>query len=215
VIILRALTCIAVSGLAACGPPPTNTTVGDIDPAVTTALSDPIMTDPQLESRADTDSLRPAPQPIQALAPPGEPDPLRGNAPPTVVARAGRMIAEHDAKSFAGCNPAVSYTVGWSNRLPEGLALPADARVTEAAGSDSQSCGLRIVAFAAASAPTTMIDTYRRAAVSGGFTATEAHQGAITVVKARRAADGAAFLATIGDATAGGSSIDLLTNRGR
>lgn len=212
---LRALSFLVVSGLAACSSPPANTVADDVEPGVTAALADPIMTDPQLESRADTDSLRPAPQPIQALAPPGEPDPLRGNALPTVVARAGLMIAEHDAKSFAGCNSRVSYTVGWSNRLPEGLALPADARVSEAAGSDGQGCGLRMVAFAAASSPTTMIDTYRRAAASGGFTASEVQRGNTTVLRARRAADGAAFLATIGDSTAGGSSVDLLTNRGR
>ena len=212
---LRNLIFLAVLSLAACGSPPANTTVDDVDPAVTSALADPIMTDPELEGRSDTDSLRPPPQPIQALAPPGEPDPLRGDASPVLAARAGRTIADHDARSFAECSRAVSYTFGWSNRLPEGLALPTDAQVTEAAGSNSRTCGLRLVAFAAATPTTGMVDTYRRAATSGGFLATEAHAGKTIIVKALRTADGAAFIASIGATTAGGSSVDLMTNRGR
>lgn len=212
---LRNLTFLAVLSLAACGSPPANTTADDVDPAITSALADPIMTDPNLEGRSDTDSLRPAPQPIQALVPPGEPDPLRGDAPPTLAARAARTIAVHDAKSFADCNRAVTYTFGWSNRLPDGLALPNDARVSEAVGSDSPNCGLRLVAFATVSAPAKLLDTYRHAATSAGFTAIETRAGTTTIFKARRAADGAAFIASIGDTTAGGSSVDLLTNRGR
>jgi hypothetical protein len=212
---LRNLVFLAGLSLAACGSPPANTAAEDVDPAVTSALADPIMTDPQLEGRSDTDSLRPAPQPMQALAPPGEPDPRRGDALPTLAARAARTIAEQNAKSFVGCSFAVSYTVRWSYRLPEELALPTGATVSEAAGSDSQDCGLRLVAFSATSAPTTMVDTFRRTATSDGFTVTEAREGNTTIVKARRSADGAAFIASIGGAAAGGSSVDLLTNRGR
>jgi hypothetical protein len=212
---MRSLTLIIVLGLAACGSPPANTTADDVDPALTTALADPIMTDRQLEGRADTDALRPAAQPIQALTPPGEPDPLRGDAPVTIVARAGRTIANHDSKSFSSCDLTVSYTIGWSNRLPDGLGLPADARVSEAAGSNSPTCGLRLVAFSAASAPAAVAETYRRAATSGGFAATEAREGNNVIVKAIRAADGAAFLASIGDGPGGGSNVDLIANRGR
>jgi hypothetical protein len=212
---LRNLSFLAVLSLAACGSPPANTIADDVDPAVTSALADPIMTDPQLDGLSDTDSLRPAPQPIQALAPPGEPDPLRGDAPPTLAARGRRLIADHDANSFANCSRAVSYTFGWSNRLPEGLTLPADARVSEAAGSDSSNCSLRLVAFAAASTPSSVVEIYRRAATSGGFTVTETRAGDTTIVRARRAADGSAFIASVGDTTAGGSNVDLLTNRGR
>ncbi len=93
--------------------------------------------------------------------------------------------------------------------------MPTEARVSEGAGSDNQSCGLRLVAFATASPPNTVVDTYRRAALSGGYSVAEARVGDTTVIKARRATDGAAFIASIGSATGGSSSVDLTTNRGR
>ena len=105
------------------------------------------------------------------------------------------------------------YSYGWAAALPADLTLPAEARVAEAAGSDKGGCALRLVAWSAALPPETVIDTYRRTAKASGFGLTEASAANATVLTGTRR-DGAAFIATVAGGD-GGSSVDLVTNRGR
>ena len=201
--------------LSGCGASPTGNANGSaVDPAVTSALADPLMTDPQLDRRSNTDVLRPADEPYQAMTPPGSPDPTRGDALPTVVARAKLAMAGDRASAFAGCDPGAAYSYGWADRLSPELALPAEAQVAEAAGSNTAKCQLRIVAYSTALAPNAILDTYRRVAKAGGYANSETQKGTATTLTANRSRDGAAFVMTVA-ATGNSSSVDLVSNRGR
>ncbi len=197
--------------LTGCGTSPAaGTNHSDVDPAVTSALADPLMADPQLDGRSNNGALRPADQPYQAMVPPGAPDPLRGDAPPTVVARVRPLLGT----SFGGCDFGLRYSYGWAARLAPDLTLPPEAHVAEGAGSDAKGCSLRLVAYSTPIGPEAAADVYRRIAKAGGYALSERRLGPATVVSATRAADGAAFVASV-TAPDGGSAVDLASNRGR
>jgi hypothetical protein len=209
---MRRLTAaLTLALLSACGTTPSaKSNSNDVDPAITSALADPLMADPQLDGRSNNGALRPADQPYQAMVPPGSPDPLRGDAAPTVLARIKPMLGS----TFSGCDLGVRYSYGWAARLSPDLTLPPEARVAEAAGSDATGCGLRLVAYAAPIGPEAAADAYRRVAKAGGYALSERKLGPATIITATRAADGAAFVASV-TAPDGGSAVDLATNRGR
>ena len=207
----RALPLLLIALLSGCGSSPSGkANPNDVDPAVTAALADPLMADPQLDRRSNDGALRPADEPYRAMVPPGSPDPLRGRALPTVLARTRAITGN----GFAGCSFDVRTSYGWAARLSPDLTLPAEAQVAEAAGSDTATCRLRLVAYSAPLASDAILDTYRRAAKAGGYAASERQQGPATVLTATRARDGAAFLASVTPAGSG-SSVDLADNRGR
>ncbi len=211
----RLLPIITTALLAGCGSTSTNSAnTSNVDPAVTAALADPLMADPQLDRRANRDALRPADEPYQALVPPDSASPLRGDAPPTILARAKLAIGGDRSGAFVDCNLDVRYSYGWADRLAPDLALPAEAQTVEAAGSDTGKCQFRVVIYSASLAPDALLDTYRRAAKTGGYAQSEAAQGAATTLTAIRKRDGAAFITTVG-AGDGGTMVDLVSNRGR
>ncbi len=203
-----ALTLILLSG---CGSSPTTrANNADTDPAVTSALADPLMADPRLDGQSNNGAIRPADQPYQAMIPTGMPDPLRGDAPPTVLARTRPLLD----RNFRGCDFGVRYSYGWAARLPGDLALPTEARVAEGGGSDAPGCALRLIAYSTPTGPEAAADVYRRIAKAGGYALSERKLGPATVISAARAADGAAFVASV-TAPDGGSAVDLASNRGR
>jgi hypothetical protein len=207
----RALPLLLLALLTGCGSSPSGkANTSDVDPAVTSALADPLMADPQLDRRSNDGALRPADEPYRAMVPPGVPDPLRSGAAPTVVARARTL----GGPGFADCDFSARYSYGWAARLPTDLTLPSEAQVAEAAGSDTPKCNLRVIAFSASTGPEAILDSYRRIAKAGGYTSSERKQGPATVLTATRSRDGAAFVASV-TAPDGGSAVDLVTNRGR
>lgn len=206
---------LILAALTGCGSSPSATAnSSNVDPAVTSALADPLMADPQIDRRANRDALRPADEPYQAMIPPGSPNPLRGDAPPTIVARARLAVAGDRSGMFDGCSLDVRYSYGWADRMSRVLILPAEAQVAEAAGSDANNCQLRLIAYSASLAPDDVLATYRRIAKSGGYVPNEAVQGGATSLTATRKRDGAAFVVTV-SAGDGGSLVDLVSNRGR
>ncbi len=99
--------------------------------------------------------------------------------------------------------------------MADGLSIPAGALVSEAAGRDSQHCGLGVVGVGVASSSSNIIETDRRRATAGGFTATRARDGNVTVVKAGRAGDGTDYVAGSGVATGLASRLDVVIYRSR
>jgi hypothetical protein len=202
---------LVLAALSACGASPSGKAGGnDVDPAIASALADPLMADPALDRRSNNGALRPADQPFHAMVPPGVPDPLRGDAAPGVLARLRSAMAD----GYAGCRFDVAYSYGWAARLSPELALPPEAQVAEAAGNDTPKCALRLVAWSASLTPEAVLDIYRRTAKSAGYALLESKQGSATVLTARRARDNAAFVASVTSAS-GGSAVDLASNRGR
>jgi hypothetical protein len=181
------------------------------DPALSVALEEPIMVDPNLASQSNEDSIRPPAQPFQA------PIPIDPNAPDG--AGSGQTLgslAEQQARlskdKFNGCMLDVKYSMDFANRLPTDLPLYPRARVVEAAGSDTNTCRLRAITYSSSAAPKAMIDYYLTIARRAGFTASHSSEGNEDLVSGTR--DGAAFYAIIQPASAG-SSVDLVANNGR
>lgn len=209
---MRRLTAaLVMTMLSGCGGSPSaRSNSNDVDPAITSALADPLMADPHLDGRSNTGALRPADLPYQAMVPTGAPDPLSGDAAPTIFARARPLLG----KTFGGCDFGIRYSYGWAARLSPDLILPSQARVAEAAGSDATGCALRVIAYSTPIGPEATADVYRRVAKAGGYTLSERKLGPATVISATRDPDGAAFVVSV-TAPDGGSAVDLISNRGR
>ncbi len=183
------------------------------DPALSGALEEPIMVDPNLASQSNEDSIRPPAEPFQA------PVPLDPNAPDGANSEQTLgSLAEQQARlskdKFNGCVLDVQYSMDFANRLPTDLPLYPRARVVEAAGSDASNCRLRAVTYSTTAAPKAIIDYYLTIARRAGFTASHSGEGKEDLVNGTRDRDGAAFYAIIQPAGAG-SSVDLVSNKGR
>ncbi len=201
---------------ASCSSAPSNGLAANaVDPAIAASLADPLMTDPHLDRRSNTDVLRPADQPMQALVPIGEPDPFRPGAAPTAVARARQAIGALKGDFFADCDLAARYGFDWADRLSDAQRLPDTARVSEAAGSERGGCRLRLVSFASLQPPEAIVDHYRRAAIADGFIEARSMRDQAIILHAVRSRDGAAFVVTIWPDAAKGSLVDFVANRGR
>lgn len=166
-----ALPCVlaAVLALGGCGRevPPQKAQ----DPAIASALADPIMTDIDLAGQNRVDD---------ALSGHGLPD---GSLPPLVDSPEDVAAARDEAKRLAGgtiriapriegskssgtamatpaqlaagagmsggaCSGGLQYGAIWAARLPSGLDIYPRGHVLDAAGADRQDCALRIVRYA-------------------------------------------------------------------
>ena len=108
----------------------------EADPALTSALQDQIMVDPNLVQQSNDHSARAADNRRQAPIPPGT---AAGSAPaPAPASSPGKMTLGELAKAQQGkaknCTRDVQYSATWANRLPAAIPLFPDARVSEAAG---------------------------------------------------------------------------------
>ena len=195
---------LLVSG---CAPQPTKPApTNAVDPAVTDAIADPILVDPQLAGQADGDVVRPAGAPFGAPVPQGAPMPDMAASP-----LASRMIAlAHTRRDFAACDTAVRYTMAWAARLPADLPLPADAQVIEAIGSDAQHCRLRAVGVVQPGTPPLVLSGWQTLASGAGYVVDSAGAGAIFGHRS----DGAAIAIAV-TPVEGGSATDIVVNRGR
>jgi hypothetical protein len=226
---------LAIMGLSACSDTPSKTEIDKLDaelagkgsqadPALTAALEDQIMVDPSLSNQANTDSIRPADEPVQAPIPP-EPKPelaagtVSGSgaatASPTKGAVTLGQLAEQqagiDSANFKGCGLDVDYSMAWSNRLPGDLPLYPKARVAEAAGSNKGSCALRAVTYTASVSPSTLVEYYKILAKRSGYTAESKVEGSSHVVAGTRGQD--AYYVIVSETT-GGTSADFVANNG-
>ena len=163
------LLCLTLGGCAREATPPAAPDLSRADPALTAALAQPLLTDTGLTQTSNAASLRAPEMPASAAVPPedmlaiGAAALTAGDAPwPLSKDAREATLAELAAPLAAGCTAPLGYGAIWATRLPPALPLPAQARVAEAAGSDSAGCGLRVVRFATAAAP---------AALAGWFAA--------------------------------------------
>lgn len=187
--------------LAACTQQPaTSERANATDPAVADAVAGPIMSDMQMGGTAAPDALRPGEQPATLPVPVDARIDTEGA--PTLGAVAG--AAMRDA-AFGGCTAEIGYSALWSVKLPPAFALPKEARLAEAAGSDRPGCALRIVRFAIPGAPAGAVASFSALARREGFAVSE-ERNAMRAVRVR---DGAAVRmgATL---SRDGSRVDLV-----
>jgi hypothetical protein len=227
--------------LAGCsGTDTANNTLSDAelgnaaDPALTGALQDQIMVDPQLGRQANGDAIRPPSQPYSggvpgdAVAANGEkidtagllktPAPVSGKECPQCVAAresvtlAGIAARQKNART-RGCAGSLKYSASWAQRLPADLPLYPQARVTEAAGAQGN-CALRVVSFSAAQPMQTLLDWYYTRAVRAGYSAEHQLDGAQHILGGTRGRDDGAYVLFLTPRKDGGTDVDLVANNG-
>lgn len=205
----------------------------DADPALTSALQDQIMVDPDLVQQSNDHSARPAGTTRQAPVPPGM---TAGSAPPAAktamrapapkpTAPTGKVtlaeLAEIQAKDARtndqakGCAHNVQYSAVWASRMPVAIPLYPDARVVEAAGNDTPGCRLRVVSFTSAAPMQRLLDWYYTVAIRAGFTSEHQAAGGEHILAGVRESDDGAYYIFFNERAGGGTEVDLITKNGR
>ncbi|MFW2853596.1 hypothetical protein ACM61V_17080 [Sphingomonas sp. TX0543] len=199
------------------------------DPALRTALRDPIMVDPALVQQANADVVRPPAQPASGALPPDDiaarggpaerdrlrPAPAPGPCPQCAAARRALTLgALAEGQHATGdCVAKVRYSAVWANRLPPATPLYPDARVIEAAGADGNGCALRIVNFASGASLQRLLAWYYTKAGDAGLSAQHGMDGADHVLAASTPGKGALFV-MFRPRAGGGTEVDLIADRG-
>ena len=195
--------------LAACGRQDANVAALDnellangADPALTSALEDQIMVDPNLVQQAHPNSVRPPETPVQAQYPAG-PDPTR----PAAQQVAGGTTTP----GAGGCTDRLGYGPQWAGRLPPSFPMVPGSRLTEAAGTDDGGCSMRVVTFTTGDRFDSVLAYYRAAAGRAGYSAEHQQRGGDHVLAGVNGqTDGAYFL--IVTPVRSGSEVALIVN---
>lgn len=219
--LFRSFALTSLLALAACaGAPQNNLAALDNelmgngqDPALTAALEDQILVDPNLVGQSQPNSARPAEAPIQAQYPAG-PDPTR----PGTVAGGARVQqtsgTSGSVQGVSGCGANYQYGPEWANRLPAEFPAYPGGRVTESAGHNDGGCRMRVVTFTTRDPFARVLEHYRSLAARAGFTAEHQRRGADHVLGGtNEGTDGAFYL--IVTPVQGGSEVALIVNHGR
>lgn len=160
------------------------------DPALTSALEDQILVDPDLVQQNQPNSARPAEAPVQAQYPDG---------------------AEPARLGASRCGPDFARGPEWARRMPREFPVYPGGQVTEAAGVDAGSCQMRVVSFTTADPFARVIEYYRSHAASAGFSAEQQTRGDAYVLGGVRG-DAAYYL--IVTPLERGADVALIVNRG-
>ena len=169
------------------------------DPALTSALNDQILTDPNLAQQSNRNAARPADAPVQAQYPAGS------------DARVSRASADNMASA---CGAPFEYGPQWAGQLPRQFPPYPGGRVTEAAGVDRGGCHMRVVTFVTRDPYNRVLEHYRSLAARAGFTAEHQVRGGDQVLGGtQEASDGAYYL--IVTPVREGSEVALIVKNGR
>ncbi len=222
------LPCLAAASLtlAACSRDPGNELAdmdnallaNGVDPALTSALEDQILVDPDLVQQANPNTVRPPEAPVQAQYPAGS---ARAEAALASMQQAGRAANAGGGRgpvtATAGpCGTTIPFDHGaqWASRLPAEFPLYPGGQVTEAAGSDAGRCRMRVVTFTTRDPYARVLEHYRSLATRGGFTTEHQQRGSDHVLGGvNPRTDGAYYL--IVTPRPRGSEVALIANNGR
>lgn len=221
VMLFRLTAFSATLALAACGQgsEANELALSDADPALTSALEDQILTDPNLAQQANRHNVRPPELPIRAEYPAaGGPPPVRrasADHPPAAAAgQAGPLTSRSCGAGGRGPASSFRYGMEWAERLPAAFPPYPGGRVTEAAGQDSGECRVRVVTFRTSDPHQRVIDWYQQRAVQAGYSAEQQARGRDHVLGGvNQGTSGAYYL--IVTPVQGGSEVALIVNNGR
>jgi hypothetical protein len=207
----RTLTFAGALALAACGSG-SNANLAEIDnellannsadPAVTSALEDQILTDPNLTQQSSPNAVRPPERPVQAQYPTGD------------GTRAAGGGSGRPGEPTSACGAPFQYGPEWAGRLPAEFPAYPGGRVTEAAGSDRGDCRVRVVTFVTRDPHNRVLEYYRSVASRAGFSAEQQTRGGDQVLGGTNERTNGAFYLIV---TPGrdGSEVALIVNNGR
>jgi hypothetical protein len=181
------------------------------DPALTSALEDQILVDPNLVQQANPNSVRPPDTPTQAQYPAGS----------AAEGRRGRPQVRRAAAATGGggagegvCADALEHGPQWAGRLPAEFPAYPGGRVTEAAGTDQGECRVRIVTFRTRDTHERVLAFYRDLATRAGFAAEHQRRGADHLLGGVNARTDGAFVVIVTPLERG-SDVALVVNNGR
>jgi hypothetical protein len=178
------------------------------DPALTSALEDQILVDPNLNQQANPNTVRPPETPVQSQYP-SESRQGEGGAR---VQRAAAATGRAAPPSAASCGAAFDYGPHWAARMPAEFPAYPGGRVTEAAGNDHGECRMRVVTFTTRDPHNRVLEYYRSLAARAGYSAEHQARGGDQVLGGTKG-DSAFYL--IVTPARGGSEVALIVNNGR
>ncbi len=211
-------------------------TSNSADPAVTGALQDQIMVDPQLADQRNGNAVRPPNKPYSGAVPASDvavggsaatgklmqaPAPTKAKECKACKASGssvtlGALAEQQGNAKVAGCAANIQYSTRWAARMPADMPIYPGANVIEAAGTDNDKCRLRIVNFHSDVPLNTMVNWYYTRARQAGFSAE--HQidgdGSEHVLGGTRSRDDGAYVVWIRPLDGGGTDVDIVTNNG-
>lgn len=231
---LRLIPLLALAA-AGCGDGRNDARRAPTDPAVSAALADPIMVDPDLASQnrgnaalsgggpadgslppeistpeaiaaAKADAARLVGGPMQAA-----PAAARTGASPKPALTAADM-AENVPGVGASCPDKVDYTMAWAARMPAPFPVYPRGHVNEAAGTDKNGCHLRVVNFVTPVTPADVMNFYYTRARRAGFSAEHKRDGSDDVLVGSKG--GTAYVVYARLLPNGLTEVDLVTSGG-
>ena len=229
------ITLLFAVGLASCSNDPAADPQAERDSAVAGALSEPIMTDPDLAGQSRNDTAVSGGGPATAEVPPHKRTPeeverarqaardlLGGAIDPapfaevttdqSKLARAVTMEAIVAALKLgpAQCPAKVGYSFNWSARLPASLPIYPRGHAMVAAGTDDAGCKLRAVRFVTPVPVNDVIDFYFAMASKADLTPERRSEGTDQIVAGRN--DAGAYAIYVRQRADGLSEVDLVTS---
>jgi hypothetical protein len=222
--------------LAGCSSNEAAVTEPEDDPALSGALGEQIMVDPDLvgQNRANSAASMPShdgslptvdanPEAIAAaraealrlVGGPGrmkkapEPREVSGQLPADAALTAAARAAAAPGGN-ADCAGRAQYTMQWAARLPRPFPVYPRGAVQEAAGTDSAGCSLRVVNFITPVPLGEVMDFYFTRARNAGFSAQRVLQGGDDVLAGVRG--GASYVVYARRLPSGNTEVDLVTS---
>lgn len=211
-------------------------TVVEQDPALSAALDEPLMTDPDLVGQNRANSAASLP-PQRGYLPTVDNGPERVSAARAealeLVGGPGKMADAPEAREVAGALPAeaaltaaaraavapggdrncatqVSYTMQWAALLPATFPVYPQGAVQEAAGTDTGGCALRVISFVTPVPIDDVIDFYFTRAKDAGYSAERVLQNGYDVLAGVKG--GAAYVVYARRMPSGNTEIDLVVS---
>ncbi len=207
----------------------------DRDPAVTGALSDPILTDPDLASQNRGGAALGGGGPAIGEVPPfkqgveeterakDEALKLAGGSLLPVLAAAATVPASPRAKAVTlpalavavglasqTCANGLGYSALWAAKMSPALAIYPRGHVTEGAGSDEPGCNLRAVTFVTPVGIADVLAYYNTRAKAAGWPVHYRREGTDDVIRSAR--NSAGFVLLVRRAESGMTEVDLVTS---
>lgn len=207
------------------------------DPALRGALEGQIIVDPELAGQSNANAVRPGDRPVTGALPAAVTAtqydapvggklfraPKAKEAPPCPACDAekpvtlGALAREQGKRGGGqgGCDAKLQYGMGWANRLPAEFPVYPKAKLMEAAGADSGSCGLRAASFLTDQPMQNVIDFYYTKALRSGFDAEHQLLNGEHVLGGTRSKGDGAYFITFAEQKGGGTAVDIVANNGR
>lgn len=229
----RFLPLLVVSLLTACGDAAVPETTPSRDPAIIGALSEPLLSDPDLVGASrnatmlsggglaeggvplfgpdDQEAARARDEAARQLGGAIAAAPRAATGPAvSAIAQAATAGGVASALPFAAkCAAALDYSFVWAARLPSAVPIYPRAHAQEAAGSDAGGCRLRVVNFRTPVAVSDVVDFYHASAMRSGLLPRVSMAGKDVVVSGAKG--GLSFAIYARQAPDGLTEVDLVT----